>query len=374
MVFAFLAFPERACLGCAEVRRNKAKSRGEAEKAPAAFLFGRKPTMKKMWVHIDPWDKETATTALEGGADGIMAPPGCAERIKALGKIDVIAEDGDLKPGEDVAFFTVQSGGDEGEILNLSRERHVILECSDWTIIPLENLIAQGADVIPRVRSLEEARTAFGILEKGVDHILYEPKDAADLKAALSALKAHGETIPLNTAEITEVRPVGMGDRVCVDTCTAMGPGEGMLVGNSSAALFLIHAESIDNPYVAPRPFRVNAGPVHAYTRTPDGRTRYLSELAAGDPVLLVDYQGKTASATVGRIKMERRPLMLVKAAVGDREISAIVQNAETIRLTGPDGEPLSVVGLKPGDRVLAACETGGRHFGHSIQETITEK
>jgi len=330
--------------------------------------------MKKIWVHIDPWDKEMATTALEGGADGIMAPSGCAEKIKTLGKIKVIAGDGDLKPGEDVVFFTVRSGADEAEIIRMARDRRVILDCPDWSVIPLENLIAQGADVIPRVRGLEEARTAFGILEKGVDHILYEPADAMDLKAALTALRAHEETVPLETAEITEIRPVGMGDRICVDTCTAMGMGEGMLVGNSSAALFLIHAESIDNPYVSPRPFRVNAGPVHAYTRTPDGRTRYLSELSAGDPVLVVDYQGKTTAAAVGRIKMERRPLMLIKATVGDREISAIVQNAETIRLTGPDGAPLSVVGLKPGDRVLAACETGGRHFGHHIQETITEK
>ena len=70
-----------------------------------------------------------------------------------------------------------------------------------------------------------------------------------------------------------------MGDRVCVDTCTNMGPGEGMLVGNSSGGLFLVHAESLENPYVAPRPFRVNAGPVHAYIRVPGGKTKYLGEL-----------------------------------------------------------------------------------------------
>ena len=67
-----------------------------------------------------------------------------------------------------------------------------------------------------------------------------------------------------------------MGDRVCVDTCTVMGTGEGCLVGNSSQALFLVHAESIENPYVSPRPFRVNAGPVHAYIMAPGGKTRYL--------------------------------------------------------------------------------------------------
>ena len=63
-----------------------------------------------------------------------------------------------------------------------------------------------------------------------------------------------------------------MGDRVCVDTCSNLGLGEGMLVGNAANALFLVHAESLENPYVAPRPFRVNAGPVHAYIRVPGTR------------------------------------------------------------------------------------------------------
>jgi 3-dehydroquinate synthase II len=153
-----------------------------------------------------------------------------------------------------------------------------------------------------------------------------------------------------------------------------MIPGEGMLVGNSSSALFLVHAESVSNPYVAPRPFRVNAGPVHAYTRVPGGKTRYLSELAAGDEVMIVDYQGKTSVGVVGRLKIEKRPLMLVKAKIGDKEITTILQNAETIRLTDPEGKPVSVAVIKPGDKVLVATEDSGRHFGMKIDETITEK
>ena len=165
-----------------------------------------------------------------------------------------------------------------------------------------------------------------------------------------------------------------MGDRVCVDTCSNMGPGQGILVGNSSSALFLIHAESLKNPYVAPRPFRVNAGAVHAYTRVPGGKTRYLSELSAGDGVLVVDHAGKSHVSVVGRLKIEKRPLMLITARAADSTITTIVQNAETIRLTQPDGEALSVVSLKTGDEVLVALEAAGRHFGHKVDETITEK
>jgi 3-dehydroquinate synthase II len=250
----------------------------------------------------------------------------------------------------------------------------VILECGDWTIIPLENLIAKGAQVIAQVQSLEEAQTAFGILEKGVDHILICIQNPIELKKALQQLKEKKDIIPLVAAEITEIKSLGMGDRVCVDTCTEMKIGEGMLVGNSSSALFLVHSESISNPYVAPRPFRVNAGPVHAYTRVPEGKTRYLSELAAGDPVLIIDYKGNSHVAIVGRLKIEKRPLLLVRARVESQEITTILQNAETIRLTMPDGNPISVANLKIGDRVLVALEDTGRHFGIKIDETITEK
>ena len=330
--------------------------------------------MRKIWVKVDPWDKDIVTTALEGGVDGIMVPAGYSEKVKELGRVETIAEDGDLVLGQDVVIFSITSGADEEEITKLSKTKKVVLQTTDWTIIPLENLIAKGADVIAQVTSLEEAQTAFGILEKGVSQILFHTTDALALKKALSELAAYGETTSLDIAEITEVTPIGMGDRVCVDTCTNMGPGQGMLVGNASSGLFLVHAESISNPYVAPRPFRVNAGAVHAYTRVPEGKTRYLSELSAGSQVLIVDYQGNVQTAAVGRLKIEKRPMMLVKAVVGDREISTILQNAETIRLTDPEGKAKSVVELKKGDKVLVALEASGRHFGMKIDETITEK
>ena len=330
--------------------------------------------MRKIWVKVDPWDKNMVTTALEGGADGIVIPKGFSEKVKALGRIQTISEDGDLKIGKDVVFFEIKSGEDEEEIAKLSQTKRVILQCSDWTIIPLENLIAKGADVIAQVKNLDEAQTAFGILEKGVGHVLFHADDVIELKKVLSWFRSEGDKISLQTAEIVEVRPVGMGDRVCVDTCTSMGMGQGMLVGNSSSALFLIHSESISNPYVSPRPFRVNAGPVHSYTRIPGGKTRYLSELSAGDPVLIVDFKGNTSTGIVGRLKIEKRPLMLIKAVFEGKEIATIVQNAETIRLTDPEGKAVSVVNLVPGDKVLVAMEEGGRHFGIKIEESITEK
>ena len=330
--------------------------------------------MRKIWVKVDPWDKNIVTTALEGGADGIMVPKGYSEKVKKLGRIQTVSEDGDLRLGKDVIFYTIKSSDDEDEIIKLGRSKKVILQCENWTVIPLENLIAKGADVIVQVDDLKEAQTAFGILEKGVQHILFHTTDTVELKKVLSLVGSKEERISLETAEIQEVTQIGMGDRVCVDTCTSMVKGQGMLVGNSSSAMFLVHAETVSNPYVAPRPFRINAGPVHAYTRVPGGKTRYLSELSAGDKVLIIDFKGNATIGAVGRLKIEKRPLMLVRATVKDKEVTTILQNAETIRLTSPDGTPISVVKLGPGDKVLVAVEKGGRHFGHKIDETITER
>lgn len=338
------------------------------------LLYIKDKRMRKIWVKADPWNKDIVTTALEGGADGVVVPEGYSGKVRELGKIQTISEDGDLKIGKDVVFYTIKSGKDEDEILKLSRNRKVILQCSDWTVIPLENLIAKGADVIAQVQSYQEACTVFGILEKGVRHILFYSGDIAELKKTLSIVNSETDKVSLQEAEIVEITPAGMGDRVCVDTCTSMTQGQGLLVGNSSGALFLVHAETVENPYVSPRPFRVNAGAVHAYTRVPGGKTRYLSELSAGDQVLITDYKGNMITGIIGRLKIEKRPLMLVKALTGGRQITTILQNAETIRLTSPDGKPVSVVSLKRGDKVLVATEESGRHFGYKIDESIAEK
>jgi 3-dehydroquinate synthase II len=332
--------------------------------------------MKKLWVKVDPWDKKLITTALESGADAVWVPAGRVQEVKALGLIAVIAPDGDLVPGQDVREITVSGAEQEEEVVRLARQGPVVVHTTDWTVIPLENLVArsQSGNLFVAVHDRDAARMALGVLERGVDGLVVDTAIPGVIKEIARLAKESLAPIALSAARVKSLRPLGMGDRVCVDTCANMGPGEGMLVGNSSGGLFLVHAESLENPYVAPRPFRVNAGPVHAYIRVPDNKTRYLGELAAGDEVLVVNHQGRTRPAVVGRVKVESRPLMLVTAEAEGREIATILQNAETIRLTRPSGEAASIVSLQAGDEILVALEETGRHFGHKIQETILEK
>jgi 3-dehydroquinate synthase II len=163
------------------------------------------------------------------------------------------------------------------------------------------------------------------------------------------------------------------GDRVCIDTIANMTNGEGMLVGDYSSGMVLVNSESLENPYVASRPFRVNAGAVHCYIMTTDGRTRYLSDLKAGDEMLVVNYKGETYISVAGRIKLEKRPLLRIEIKGILKTFSVVLQNAETIRIVTPDGNSKSVVSLMPGDKVVIFEEEGGRHFGYKIEESITE-
>ena len=331
--------------------------------------------MKQVWLDCRNWKKDLVTTAIESGVDAVLVNSGDVGKVRALGLITVIsdADDSDRKLGRDVLEITIKNKQDEESVAALVKET-AIVESEDWTIIPLENIIAQGAKVVFPVTSKEEAGVALTILEKGVWGVLIRTDNPAVVKEITSFAKGIGSQLAIREFTIKDVQKVSMGDRVCIDTITDMKPGEGMLIGNYSNAFFLVHSESVENPYVEPRPFRVNAGAVHAYILMPGGKTKYLDELQTGDEVLIVNSRGKSFVSTVGRLKIEKRPMLNIVADVGDKEVSLILQNAETIRLTRPSGEPISVVKLSKGDKVLGYTEEGGRHFGFKIKETIKEK
>lgn len=329
--------------------------------------------MKQFWVAAEPYAKEIVTAALESGAAAVVVPAGRSAEVHALGRMQTVAPDGDLQPGRDVEFVTIRDKRDEERAATLPAERWLVVTLTDWTVIPLENLIARRGKIIARITSAREAELALGILERGVDGVLLAdatPQLIAQVAALLARVSVHLALLP---ATVTAIKQLGMGDRVCVDTCSEFVPGEGMLVGNSTGAMFLVHAESLATPYVNARPFRVNAGPLHAYVFGTEDRTPYLSDLKAGDAVLAVAHNGATRPVIVGRIKTERRPLLLVEAELAGASVSCILQNAETIRLTAPDGTARSVAALQPGDTVLAYREQAGRHFGIKVAETIAE-
>ena len=331
--------------------------------------------MKIFWVNVIPYNKELAIAALESGADAIVLPDGETNTVRQFGKIKTVEKNGDIKPGIDVEFIDITGKEDEDKAAAVPDDKIVVLTMLDWTIIPIENLLARrGKNIMVQVENSEQAKLMVEILEKGVDGVVLKTNDVNEIKKCADIIQGISEKVELITATITSTRQLGMGDRACLDTCTQMIPGEGMLVGNTASGFFLVHSESIDNPYVASRPFRVNAGAVHAYTLTPGGKTKYLADLKAGDEVMLVDFQGKSQIAYLGRNKIEKRPMMIIEADAQGHPISLVLQNAETIRLVSPEGKAVSVTTLKEGDIILGRIEKSGRHFGMQVEETLIER
>jgi 3-dehydroquinate synthase II len=332
-------------------------------------------TLPRLWARVIPWDKEAAVSALESGVEALWVPDGCAGLARELGRVVAVCGDGDLREGTDFRVTRMESRQDEARIAESPADAAWVVYPGQREIIPLENLVAWGRRILVVANTPEDVALYRGVLERGVYGLVLDGSDPARIRALAGAALARAEDVRLVTAKVAEVVPLGMGDRVCVDTCTWIEGSRGMLVGNGSAGLFLVCAENVSNPYVLPRPFRVNAGAVHSYCRVPDGRTAYLSELAAGSGVLLVDGTGKGEVAYVGRVKVERRPLVLVRAlSPSGGEHSIVLQNAETIRLVGPGGASISVSRVGAGDEVVLMEERSGRHFGVAVEETIREK
>ncbi len=254
---------------------------------------------------------------------------------------------------------------------------YIIADCPDWKVIPLENLIARTrgrSKLLAEVSCAEDAKLTLETLELGVDGVVLKTSNVEELMKTAEIVKQQMPKIDLLPFKVAEIKQIGIGARVCVDTCDMMKPGEGILVGCQSSGFFLVEAEVHENPHVATRPFRVNAGPAALYILSSLKKTKYLSELKAGDEILIVNRNGKTRPTNVARVKIEWRPLTYIGAEREGKSIKTIVQNAETIRLVTPTRSK-SIAEIKIGDEVLAHVIEGGRHFGTLVkEETVIER
>lgn len=378
--------------------------------------------MKFAWVMTPQtnWNekKEIITISLESGINHFLDIDDNSETIKKIHKL------GDLKiinqnKDSDIVLVGINSEGDSsikipeiiedskdlnkaqglknkgkqvGAYIEINSKKHkelavklgrvvdfLILIGKDWKVIPLENIIAdlqkEDVKIIAAASDYDEAKLALETLEVGTDGVIFQTTDFLQIKKMAELIQnLSNEEYELKEATVTEIRSLGIGDRVCIDTTTIMHSGEGMLIGSYSKAMFLVHSESLESEYVASRPFRVNAGPVQAYIRVPNNKTRYLSELETGDEILVVDDTGKSRRAIVGRIKIEKRPFILIEADYEGEKIKTLLQNAETIRMVNNKNNAISVSDIKKGDKLKVYIDSGARHFGMSIEETIIEK
>jgi len=373
--------------------------------------------MKKVIIHIlSEWTAEKQNSMIQAASNqgflNFFATGAVCEKLSKIDRIKLYSSDLERKniipvvsltnSAQITSFqkqktefgvrFTLSNKEDERNAIQIAKTgiNFLIANATNWKVIPFENLIANlstvDVELIAEVgNSLGDVDLLFHTLEKGVHGVLFSPaseNDLVDLKKQLRDKLV----VPIESAKIIKITSIPEADRVCIDTSSMLRPGEGMLVGNTARGFALVHAEVFESEFVNSRPFRVNAGDVSDYVLVPqfeaDGtvktRTNYLSEVKAGDRVLIVNTKGETRIVSVGRVKIETRPMLLFELMVEHQgrkvQILATIQNAETVRLIRGNGEPISGTILKPGDEVLVHVGPGATHFGTAIKETIIEK
>jgi 3-dehydroquinate synthase II/3-amino-4-hydroxybenzoic acid synthase len=323
-------------------------------------------TQKKMTVIVEITEEDQLTNKLEN-------------KIILSRKLSIldIAKKNMFK----TAFATDVSSEDEMNQawLNGVNYDYLLVEFKDPTNIPLELILARmqnrKTSVLKKVYSLEQTKIAFGVMGNGSDGVLLETENINEIIEVDNFMNKRKMTkLNLVNAKVTEVRHLGMGKRVCVDTIDKMSQKEGMIVGSTSNGGVLISSETHFLPYMDLRPFRVNAGALHSYVWGPDNMSPYLSDLRAGSKLLCVDTDGNAREIVVGRVKMETRPLLMICAEAEGQTINCIVQDDWHIRIFGAKGEVLNASEIKIGNELAAYVCASGRHVGIKIDEDLYEK
>ena len=285
---------------------------------------------------------------------------------------------------EGIARQDISNDSDRESIRSLmGMVEWVLVDCPDWTMIPLENLIADasgtGTRICAAINRLEDIQGAIFALEIGVDALLL-PFDmdmwskAQSLRSKRNDILAGNSKLEMIDVTVNSIQDGGIGERVCIDLIERMNPDEGLCIGSFSSCMLLVQAEVNENPHVPTRPFRVNAGAIHAYVLSDDESTHYLEELRSGSQVSIVSLDGNRRSSSVGRAKIERRPFLLIQFS-SDEGVKGqiLLQQAETVRLLTSSGSSIAVTSLKVGDKVLAMTLGSARHMGKGVPATARE-
>lgn len=302
--------------------------------------------------------------------------------------------------------------GDDFVVVDIEHATYIpyellLAKCEGKAVKLLRNVPIAGLSGV--IDTIDQSLNAFATMEHGIG-VLFRTRsvDAVqDLERRSS--RRQNSQIQLLRARVEEVQSTGLGHRVCVDATSLMTAEEGMIVGSTGWGGILVCSESHYLPHMNLREFRVNAGGIHSYVWCPNDTVLYLSELSAGAEVLCVDIHGNVRVVTVGRAKIERRPLMKIRCSVSldqvplamrdavleeharrarvtpegellaseelDRVyVNTFLQNDWHVRVMGADGKIRHTALVRPGDELLAHVEVPGRHTGLKVTEHILER
>ena len=169
---------------------------------------------------------------------------------------------------------------------------------------------------------------------------------------------------------VAQITDMGEGTRVELDFVDILGSSEGVLVGDTARGFLCVLGETRSTDTYPPRPFRVNAGAIHQYVYMGDNKTKYLSEVKAGDRIVITDGKNERL-VSVGRVKIEKRPF---KKIILDKGISATLQNADSVFIMGKE-TPVHFMEVQEKTEIAyMKAESFARHKGEVIEEEIEER
>ncbi|MCL2252920.1 MAG: 3-dehydroquinate synthase II [Lachnospiraceae bacterium] len=302
---------------------------------------------------------------------------------RILGLIDgndekLIDDVGTIEKG---IFITIDDKKSMERAIELSPSyKTIVIQFQSVTNIPLELILAYSQEykntICKIISNSEDGWIATMTMEMGSQAVLIKTSDIEELNQLKKKIdNLINMTMEIEELKVEEIKHIGMGDRVCIDTISKLDNDEGMILGSTSSGGILVSSENHYLPYMDLRPFRVNAGAIHSYILCPDNKYRYLSELQSGDEVMVINSKGRARAVSVGRIKMEKRPMLLIKTiSKNGKPTNVIVQDDWHIRIISSKGEVKNSVLLTKGDVVLGCMMKEGRHLGVAIDETIIEK
>lgn len=294
----------------------------------------------------------------------VAAPLSCDRRLLAS-SYSMTLGSRDLKSEEDRVFHDC-SGRLEGFLCNGSAEQShhkamAAVGSATWVVLdgevcrPSEQLLTACKRHSSRLgislRSLEhlkdlnpDLRSVGALLIDASSTDLWDKAVLARLAlnstgSPLQETVAGGRLLPatekMHGARVESVQFIaGPADRVCVDLIQNLAEGEGALIGASADALCFTHAETAASESSPARPFRISAGPVHECVALPDGRTKYLSNISAGDEMLVLRADGTgSRSVTVGRAHVERVHVVCLHLKLNSKTTQLFFERSPAVRL-----------------------------------------
>lgn len=177
-------------------------------------------------------------------------------------------------------------------------------------------------------------------------------------------------TVYLEVISITEI---GEGMRACIDFVDVLQPEDGVYVGNTGHGYIKVLSENRASDGYPSRPFRINCGAFHQYVIQKD-KTYYLHEIKPGESLYISDAKTEK-SIPVGRVKIEKRPLLRIECKHGEtgQIISATLQKSTSVHVLEETKGEACILDIKTGDKISCILDEPGRHLGEQITEEIIE-